>query len=237
MLKRLYINNYKCLVNFELSLAQTTLLVGLNGTGKSTIFDLLEQLRGFIAGTSVEESFPTRSLTSWQSSGLQRPELTVSGGPNRMPEDYVLPLIFTRRLCDVFNDEPNHLAAKVDSRQKTFQFAGADHKLVRFYLPLIPDDPEQPVWYVIRELSDKIAEGITYMRSITRENPPLRGTIDRVNCNATTKEQEEIVAALATTERKIEEETVKQVRFRDLFRSLLHELMTPKTRVNSLSLS
>ena len=88
MLKRLYVNNYKCLVNFELSLAQTTLLVGLNGTGKSTIFDLLEQLRGFIAGTSVEESFPPRSLTHWQSSDLQRFELTVSGGPDGIPEDY-----------------------------------------------------------------------------------------------------------------------------------------------------
>ena len=88
MLKRLYVNNYKCLVNFELSLAQTTLLAGLNGTGKSTIFDLLEQLRGFIAGTSVEESFPPRSLTHWQSSDLQRFELTVSGGPDGIPEDY-----------------------------------------------------------------------------------------------------------------------------------------------------
>ena len=37
MLKRLYVDNYKCLVNFELFLEPTTLLVGLNGTGKSTI--------------------------------------------------------------------------------------------------------------------------------------------------------------------------------------------------------
>ena len=89
MLKRLYVNNYKCLVNFELSLAQTTLLVGLNGTGKSTIFDLLEQLRGFVAGNiSVEESFPPRSLTHWQSSDLQRFELMVSGGPDGAAEDY-----------------------------------------------------------------------------------------------------------------------------------------------------
>ena len=89
MLKRLYINNYKCLVNFELLLARTTLLAGLNGTGKSTIFDLLEQLRCFVAGaTSVEESFPPRSLTRWQSFDLQRFELTVSGGPDGIPEDY-----------------------------------------------------------------------------------------------------------------------------------------------------
>ena len=89
MLKRLYVNNYKCLVNFELSLAQTTLLAGLNGTGKSTVFDLLEQLRGFIAGdASVGESFPPRSITQWQSSDLQTLELTASGGPNGITEDY-----------------------------------------------------------------------------------------------------------------------------------------------------
>ena len=109
MLKRLYVNNYKCLVNFELSLAQTTLLVGLNGTGKSTIFDLLEQLRGFIAGTSAEESFPSRSLTHWQNSDLQRFELTVSGGPDETPEDYYYLLELehdrARQRCRVHREE------------------------------------------------------------------------------------------------------------------------------------
>ncbi len=89
MLTRLYVNNYKCFVNFELSLARTTLLVGLNGTGKSTIFDLLEQLRGFIAGdANVGESFPPRSITQWQSSNLQTFELVVTGGPDGIAEDY-----------------------------------------------------------------------------------------------------------------------------------------------------
>lgn len=89
MLKRLYVNNYKCFVNFELFLARTTLFVGPNGTGKSTIFDLLEHLRGFIAGdASVGESFPPRSITQWQSSNLQTFELAVTGGPEGIAEDY-----------------------------------------------------------------------------------------------------------------------------------------------------
>lgn len=89
MLKRLYVNNYKCLVNFEMFLARTTLLAGPNGTGKSTVFDLLERLRGFIAGdASVEENFPPRSVTQWQSSNLQTFELTVTGGPDGITEDY-----------------------------------------------------------------------------------------------------------------------------------------------------
>ena len=108
-------------------------------------------------------------------------------------KDYILPLIFTKRLCDVFDDELNRIAAKVGSRKKAFQLAGADHKLVRFYLPLLPDDPEQPVWSVIRKLSDKIGEGVTtHMRAIARENPPLQGIIDRVDFNATTHGQRDL---------------------------------------------
>ena len=108
-------------------------------------------------------------------------------------KDYILPLIFTKRLCDVFDDELNRIAAKVGSRKNAFLLAGADHKLVRFYLPLMPDDPEQPVWSVIRRLSDKIGEGVTtHMRAIARENPPLQGIIDRVDFNATTHGQRDL---------------------------------------------
>jgi type I restriction enzyme M protein len=76
-------------------------------------------------------------------------------------KDFILPLVFAKRLCDVFDDEINRIAQEVGSRKKAFQLAKADHKLVRFYLPLVPDDPEQPVWSVIRRLSDKIGEGVT----------------------------------------------------------------------------
>ena len=108
-------------------------------------------------------------------------------------KDYILPLIFTKRLCDVFDDELNRIAAKVGSRKNAFRLAGADHKLIRFYLPLMPDDPEQPVWSVIRKLSDKIGEGVTtHMRAIARENPPLQGIIDRVDFNATTHGQRDL---------------------------------------------
>jgi type I restriction enzyme M protein len=108
-------------------------------------------------------------------------------------KDYILPLIFTKRLCDVFDDEVNRIAAEVGSRKKAFQLVKADHKLVRFYLPLVPDDPEQPVWSIIRKLSDKIGEGVTTrMRAIARENPLLQGIIDRVDFNATTHGQRDL---------------------------------------------
>jgi type I restriction enzyme M protein len=133
---------------------------------------------------------PTKSLESW----IWDAACSIRGAKDAAKyKDYILPLIFTKRLCDVFDDELNRIAKEVGSRKKAFQLAKADHKLVRFYLPLVPDDPEQPVWSVIRKLSDKIGEGVTtHMRAIARENPLLQGIIDRVDFNATTHGQRDL---------------------------------------------
>jgi len=108
-------------------------------------------------------------------------------------KDFILPLIFVKRLCDVFDDELNRIAKNVGSRSKSFELVNLDKSLVRFYLPLTPDDPEEPVWSVIRKLSDKIGMTLTtYLRDIAKENPDLSGIIDRVDFNATTHGQRDI---------------------------------------------
>ncbi len=108
-------------------------------------------------------------------------------------KDYILPLVFTKRLCDVFDDELDRIAVEVGSRKKAFALVKADPKLVRFYLPLVPDDPEQAVWSVIRKLSDQIGEGVTtHMRAIAKANPLLQGIIDRIDFNATTHGQRDL---------------------------------------------
>src|SRR3990172_2460292 len=43
-------------------------------------------------------------------------------------KDYILPLIFTKRLCDVFDDEVNRIAKEVGSRAKAFKLVKADWK-------------------------------------------------------------------------------------------------------------
>jgi predicted ATPase len=54
MLQRLYVNNFKCLENFELSLKgmSSTLLIGRNGVGKSTISSVLKLLQNIGRGTN-----------------------------------------------------------------------------------------------------------------------------------------------------------------------------------------
>jgi type I restriction enzyme M protein len=71
-------------------------------------------------------------------------------------KEFILPLIFAKRLCDVFDDEVDRIAKEVDSRAKAFKLVKHDKKLVRFFLPLEPKNPDDPVWSVIRTLSDKI---------------------------------------------------------------------------------
>ena len=62
------------------------------------------------------------------------------------------------------------------------------------------------------------------VKSIIVPKPPL-------------EEQGEIVAALAATEAKIAHSTDKAAVLRDLFRTLLHELMSAKTRVHELEIT
>lgn len=70
MFKRLYVDNYKSLVNFDLRLDELTLLLGVNGTGKTSVLDVVFALRQLLAGVAkVTDSgiFPARTLTRWQS--------------------------------------------------------------------------------------------------------------------------------------------------------------------------
>lgn len=80
MIKRIYIDNYKSLVNFELQLQNLTLLVGPNGVGKTSVFDVIYALRQLLSGTGrVTDSdvLPTPTLTRWQSRDTQTIEIDV----------------------------------------------------------------------------------------------------------------------------------------------------------------
>jgi hypothetical protein len=48
---------------------------------------------------------------------------------------YILPLVFMKRLSDVFVDEVAHLAGEFGDRDTAARLVEQDHKLVRFYIP------------------------------------------------------------------------------------------------------
>ena len=106
-------------------------------------------------------------------------------------KDYLLPLLFLKRLSDVFDDEIDRLAEEYGDREVAQEIAENDHDLLRFYLP-----PEAR-WGVIsgREthqwpLDDRgrstrphdIGEHLTRaVRAVVRQNPSLSGVIDLVD--------------------------------------------------------
>jgi predicted ATPase len=80
MIKRLYIDNYKSLVNFELPLQELTLLLGPNGVGKTSVLDVMFALRRLLSGEAKvtdPDTFPTPTLTRWQKRDRQVFEMDV----------------------------------------------------------------------------------------------------------------------------------------------------------------
>ena len=106
-------------------------------------------------------------------------------------KDYLLPLLFLKRLSDVFDDEIERLAEEYGDRATALEIAESDHSLLRFYLP-----PEAR-WAVIsgRESFDwpldergrttaprDIGEHLTRaVRAVVKQNPSLSGVIDIVD--------------------------------------------------------
>ncbi len=90
-------------------------------------------------------------------------------------KDYILPLVFAKRLCDVFDDEIDRIAVELGSRKEALA------------------QPRQD-------------------------------------------EQQKIVNALDSIEGKTQVALRKQAVLQDLFRTLIHQLMTAKPRVHDLEL-
>ncbi|NSW58453.1 MAG: AAA family ATPase [Armatimonadetes bacterium] len=82
MITRIYIDNYKCFSNFEYRPAANELLLGRNGVGKSSVFDVLRMLRGLVYdGTSIADSdcLGLGTRTIWDTRENQLFELEVAG--------------------------------------------------------------------------------------------------------------------------------------------------------------
>ncbi len=77
MLKRLYVDNFRCLSNFTMEPGRVAALVGANGSGKSTIFDVLSFLQDFLLEGQTYPSVAWRSLTRWVTRSDQSLELDV----------------------------------------------------------------------------------------------------------------------------------------------------------------
>ncbi len=116
-------------------------------------------------------------------------------GPLDAPKfkDYILPLIFLKRLSDVFEDELERLSEEYGQREIAHQIIEEERQRgtlsngrgsVRFYIP------ENARWPAIRQRTTGLGQYLTdAVRAVARENPRLQGVIDVVDFNATTAGQ------------------------------------------------
>lgn len=106
-------------------------------------------------------------------------------------KDYLLPLLFLKRLSDVFDDEIARLAEDYGDRDTALEIAEGDHSLLRFYMP-----PESR-WGAIsgreaiewpldakgqstkpRDIGEHLTKAV---RAVVKQNPMLSGVIDVVD--------------------------------------------------------
>jgi type I restriction enzyme M protein len=139
-------------------------------------------LAGIVVSTSeMSGTFDVKSLETW----LWEAACQIRG-PLDAPKfkDYILPLIFLKRLSDVFGDEVQRVADEVGDLETAKEIIDQDHALVRFYLPA------KSRWPALALKTTGLGEALTdAVRAVARQNPRLQGVIDTVDFNATTAGQ------------------------------------------------
>jgi type I restriction enzyme M protein len=112
-------------------------------------------------------------------------------------KDFILPLLFIKRLSDVFEDEVVRLYDQFGDEETVKTVLEVDHTLVRFYIP------EEARWPVISgriqfewpegKKPKTLGEMLTNAtRAIARANPILQGVITTVDFNETRQGEREI---------------------------------------------
>jgi type I restriction enzyme M protein len=112
-------------------------------------------------------------------------------------KDYILPLVFIKRLSDVFEDEVSRLTETYGAKETALEVLEADHSLVRFYIPPharwpVVSGREQFDWPEDQKPKTLGEQLTTTVRAIVKANPSLGGVIDIVDFNETRSGEREI---------------------------------------------
>ncbi len=112
-------------------------------------------------------------------------------------KDYILPLVFIKRLSDVFEDEIARLTETYGDKKTALTVLEADHSLVRFYIPPqarwpVVSGREQFDWPRTQKPKTLGEQLTTTIRAIVKHNQSLSGVIDIVDYNETRNGEREI---------------------------------------------
>ncbi len=164
--------------------------------------EVFDQVQERQAGLTLKRSGPGRGMLSTKSMEQMLWDAACSiRGEKDAPKfkDYILPLIFIKRLSDVFEDEVKRLVETYGDEETALSILEADHSLVRFYLPPEARWPvvsgrqsfDWPVKLKPKTLGEQLT---TSVRMIVKANPDrkLEGVIDIIDFNETRNGEREI---------------------------------------------
>lgn len=183
--------------------------VAPRGKARKAIYDLLAEVgadgaSGEDGGRKRRRNTKTDVLTTKSMEQMLWNAACSIRGEKDAPKfkDYILPLVFVKRLSDVFEDEIERLAETYGDRETALSIIEADRSLVRFY---IPPEARWPVvsgresfkWPAAQKPKSLGEQITTTMRAIVKANAgdrskDLSGVIDTVDFNETRNGEREI---------------------------------------------
>jgi len=105
MIKQLYIDNFRCLVNFKLDLNANQLWLGDNGTGKSSVVDVLCKVQNVLDGNNISDVFSVDDLTLWQSQNTQTIGIKTIINNDRYEYELVVDCDRSQRVCRIQKEQ------------------------------------------------------------------------------------------------------------------------------------
>lgn len=184
MLKRLYVHNYKCLVNFEINFDQDiSLFLGANGSGKSTVFEVLTKLRRLIVNEEkVTNVFDNTDITRWLENQIADTRFELDIKIESSVYKYLLVISLWGESVDIRMKEESLYCNNemlIESKDKEIILSG-------FETPLPFDNTRSSI---SRYISFKASDFLQYLRTsfIVRINPyEMVSTINRSNAEIKT---------------------------------------------------
>ena len=141
MLKRLYADNFRCLENFEIRFDESNVLLGVNGTGKTSVLDVLRKIRDLVVlGPKVDQVFPARDMSTNQRRSAQRFELDTQSEEDHYAYEIIIEHTTERDKMRVVHEALRH------NERHVFEFTGGEAQLYRDDYtegPLVPFDWSQ----------------------------------------------------------------------------------------------
>lgn len=141
MLKRLYADNFRCLENFEIRFGESNLLLGRNGTGKTSVLDVLRKIQDLVVrGFKVDQVFPAYDLSANHRRNEQRFELDTQSEDDSYSYVLVIEHTAARDKMKVLHETLKH------NEHPMFEFNDGDARLYRDDYkegPLVPFDSGQ----------------------------------------------------------------------------------------------